>query len=321
MNTKQLQSINWNLVITVLFFGALGFYFVKNQEELNQLLAVPPLAVVAIALLKITGMFVNGFFTKFIMGAFDKKISIKETTFLAWLTSVGNFFGPILGGASIRAVYLKKKFDFEYSKFLSTLYGLYIVNFSVSALFGIVCSLLLANRGSLSNYLLPLIVFLVILFVNLSLMVLPLTWITLVSSKIKWMPKRLQNILDLIVEGWEVIRKEKRLLLNLTILNFITLFIAIAQTYVLYSLFVDSFSVLSVILYTVLGSLTLLVSITPGAIGIREALLLFFASSIALDSSQILQIAAVDRSISFLILLVSFVSIKLSKVDKKIGSF
>ncbi len=319
---KKLKSLNMNLMLTVIFFAALIWYFLNNHEELKQLLSVPVSAIVTITLLKILGIFANGFFTKFILDAFNKKISVKETSYLAWLTSVGNFFGPILGGASIRAVYLKKKFDFEYSKFISTLYGIYIITFFVSSIVGIACVILLTyTTGMEVDRYRALIVFVSIAFLNFCLMIIPSKYVKNIVSKISWIPKRIVNMLNLMIDGWETIRQNRSLLIKLSILYLITFAIAVAQTYILYGLFVDSYSIINVLLYTVLGSLALLVSLTPGAIGIKEGILLFFTQAIALDSAQVLQIATIDRSISFLILFLSFFSIKLFKLDKNLMNF
>jgi uncharacterized membrane protein YbhN (UPF0104 family) len=48
----------------------------------------------------------------------------------------------------------------------------------------------------------------------------------------------------------------------------------------------------------------LLISITPGSLGIREAVFLISSQSIGLDQDQILQLAVVDRGSLFVLLFI-----------------
>ena len=55
------------------------------------------------------------------------------------ITSIGNIFLPMKGGAGFRAVYLKSRYDFDYSYFLSSLAANYLVVFGVSSAVALGC--------------------------------------------------------------------------------------------------------------------------------------------------------------------------------------
>lgn len=316
----QYLKANLNQVVTILFFTALTLYFFYNQEALGELLSISWWVVVLLILLKTVRIFVTGLFTKYTMSAFNKRISVRETNYLSLLSSLGNFFGPILGGASIRAIYLKKKHDFEYSKFISTLYGFYIISFIAYALIGLVLlGYITYNQGQAQGSVAIALAFGGILIGNLALVVLPPNWLRRTFGSLNFIPKRLKRIATLMIDGWEVMRGNRKVLLKLTGLNFVVFGIVVVESTLLYGQFISHFTLESVILYTVLGTLSTLVSFTPGAIGIKEGIYLFAGSIIALSSEQILQIAAIDRSATFILLFITFTVIKFGRFDKKIS--
>ena len=308
-----------NLIITLLFFGLLGWYFVNNREALSSLMNVPWWIVLLLLTMKASRIFVTGLFTKFTLEAFDKKMSYKEVNYLSLLSSIGNFFGPILGGASIRAVYLKKKHNFEYSKFISTLYGFYIVTFLSNALIGLI---LVANymlRGNQSAELWAVAaVFMFIFLANLALVVIPGKLLHRIVELLGFLPKRLVKIANLMIGGWETIRTNNKLIVKLFMLNLVITTMIVVESSVLYQLFVSSWQLSSVVLYSILGTLSTLVSVTPGAVGVKEAIFLFSSSVTSVTPDQILQMATIDRSATFLLLLISYITVKLFSVDKRI---
>jgi uncharacterized membrane protein YbhN (UPF0104 family) len=309
---------NANLIITLLFFGLLGWYFINNREALSSLMEVPFWVVLLLLVMKGSRIFITGLFTKFTLDAFGKKMTYGEVNYLSLLSSIGNFFGPILGGASIRAVYLKKKHDFEYSKFISTLYGFYIVTFLTNALIGL---LLVINYGLKVGGSTELwsvaAVFLFIFLANLALVAIPAKVLHKIVGLFKFLPKRLIKITDLMIGGWETIRVNHKLLFKLFLLNIAITSVIMVESTVLYYQFVDNWQLTSVLLYTILGTLSTLVSVTPGAVGVKEAIFLFSASVTVLAPEQILQMATVDRSATFLLLIISYAVVKLFSLKKK----
>ncbi len=307
---------NANLIITLVFFSLLGWYFINNREALKSLMEVPWWVVVLLLALKASRIFVTGLFTKFTLEAFDRKMSYKEANYLSLLSSIGNFFGPILGGASVRAVYLKKKHNFEYSKFISTLYGFYIVTFISNALIGLILvgSFLLHGKESPELWVVTSI-FVFIFLANLALVVIPGKLLHRIVELLGFLPKRLVKIANLMISGWETIRTDKRLIAKLFLLNLVIATMIVVESTVLYQLFINSWQLSSVVLYSILGTLSTLVSVTPGSVGVKEAIFLFSSSVTSITPDQILQMATIDRSATFLLLLISYISVRLFTSD------
>lgn len=318
---KFLKKTNFEILITLVFVSALAAYFLKNQNALKELASVSIFALLLLMILKASRIFANGLFTKFTLKTFNKDISIAETNLLSLLSSLGNFFGPILGGASIRAIYLKKKHNFLYSNFISTLYGYFAISFLSNTFIGLLLLIAyIGNNAADKNAVTILLVLLFIFFGSLMLIVTPTKYTTRFLEKQSFLPARLVRILNNFTEGWDKVRKDRKLLTKLILLNFATFFIAVVEAYILYKLFVHEFTLTSVFLYTLLGSLTVLINFTPGAIGVKEAVYLFSSSVIAIAPEQILQMAAIDRSATFVLLGSMFIITKALRLEKNVSN-
>lgn len=316
-----LKRINFGTLLTLLFVFALAGYFFKNQDALKELASISIIAVLSLMFLKASRIFANGLFTKFTLKTFNKNISIGETNLLSLLSSLGNFFGPILGGASIRAIYLKKKHNFLYSNFISTLYGYFAISFLSNTFIGLLLLIIyIGNNPEDKNAVTILLVLAVIFLGSLLLIVTPTNYTSRFLKRQSFLPARLVKILNNFTAGWDKVRKDRKLLGKLVLLNFVTFFIAVVEAYILYRLFVHEFTLSSVFLYTLIGSLTVLINFTPGAVGIKEAVYLFSTSVIAISPEQVLQMAAVDRSATFMLLGSMFIITKVLSLEKKVSS-
>lgn len=316
---KIVNRLNFSNILTVLFIVVLIWYFFNNQDSLSELKNVPFWAILALTVSKAVRIFASGFFTLYTLRAFGKKISIRETNNLSLLTAIGNFFGPILGGAGIRAVYLKKYHDFNYSSFISTLYAYYLVSFLANSFFGLILMVyLISAQGFVRGTAVISLIFLGIFLACLAMIAIPEKYLRKIILRIKIIPPRLRNISNLVIDGWGVMRTNTRLLVELSLLNLVTFIISAITTYVLFVIFADQFTLVSVLMYTLLSTLALLINFTPGAIGIKEAIFIFSSGLIMLSTDQILQMAIVDRGTTFILLGILFL---LSKLFPKKYSF
>lgn len=308
----------FNGVVTAIFFVGLFIYFLNNRSDFEELLDISMFVLISLVVLKTVRIFANGLVTKFTLTAFEKNISLKETNYLSLITSLGNFFGPVLGGASVRAVYLKKIYKFQYSKFGSTLYGYYVIAMLTNSIIGIVTVLTLSTNDIQEiDFTRALSMLVIVLLLTLFLFFLPTSTLERFIKKVTFLPSGLLHNLSVANQGWATLRRNKKLIFNLFILNIAILSIATLESALLYPQFVQGHSFANVLLYTILGTMSILISITPGGLGVREALYLFTASALMLDSTTILQIAAIDRSITFILLFTLYAIVKLFKLDSK----
>lgn len=288
-------------LVTVAVIATFLVYFFFNIDKFSALLHVNIFLLILIAVAYLSTIAANGLFIKFILEPFEKFISVRESSYVAMISSVGNFFAPIGSGFGFRAIYLKKKHGLAYSDYIATLYGNYVIVFLINSFFALL-SLYLLRDSSARGYFT-----LVILFGGMFVVSLLLTIVRIPTLKreLNVNNKHLRfvtrGLLDM-AAGWNRIIKNKRLLLHLlavTVFNFvITLLIAWLEISALHF----SISFPALLLFSVLGSLSLFINITPANLGVKEAIYLFSSAVIGLSAPQILSIALIDRGVLFAVL-------------------
>jgi uncharacterized protein (TIRG00374 family) len=290
------------LIISGLVLGFFIGYFLLNRSRFSLLLNLNIWPLFFIALADIATIFMNGLFTKFILEPFNKSIPILESFFVSLISSVGNFFAPAGAGFGIRAVYLKKEHGLAYSDFISTLAGNYIIVFLVNSFFGLLSLYFLRDLYN-TQYLVLLIVFSVIFLGSLVL-----SLVRLSLSKTEQVPnkylKSIAKTLYKITSGWNHIISHRKLLIQLVLITLTNLSLTVFITWTIIQSLHLSIGFASLLLFSVLGSLSLFINITPANLGIKEAIYLFSAAVLGFSVSQVLSIALIDRGVQFMVLLI-----------------
>lgn len=304
------------IVITIAVLGFFVYYFINNKEDLLKVLSVPILPLVGIMISYSIVFYLNGVFIKVILQTFKKKISLIEAFYVSVISSLGNYFLPMRGGAVIRSVYLKKNFEFPYEYFVSTLYGYYIIVFLVNAFVGLISLVVISIKYNVTS--IPLYLF----FGGLFVAMLVLSFVKFPVKKIKGSKNKvLDKVLSVIkniLEGWNMIVENKRLLISLIVITLVALVAGIALFYFEFRALSIDASIMNVILYNCLSGVSLLVSITPGSLGIREGIFSITSDILGISNEQIMQLALLDRGVSVIVLVVLFVVLWVGRkvVDK-----
>lgn len=295
------------LLLTIIIIVFFLYYFLNNKEDLQSVLSISPKYLIGIFLLFTFTIFINGIFIKVILNSFNKHLPVIESFYISIISSLGNYFLPMRGGAAIRSVYLKKKYDFSYSHFVSTLYGNYIIVFLVNSSVGLLSLVLINVKYSISS--LPLNLFfggLFVIMLALSLIKFPLEKIK--ESKNRFIA-RVEGIIKNILNGWNMIVGDKSLLLNLVGLTLANLVVSNGLFYFQFRALNIDTSLLNVILYNCLSGVSLLVSITPGSLGIREGIFSITSDILGISNEQIMQLALLDRGAIVIVLVLLFVGL------------
>ncbi len=211
------------------------------------------------------------------------------------------------GGAVIRSVYLKKKFEFSYEHFVSTLYGYYIIVFLVNAFVGLVSLIVITIKYDVVS--IPLYLFFGGLFVSM----LVLSFIKFPVKKIKGSKNKIVDkvlsIIRNILDGWNMIVENKRLLVSLILITLIAFVVGVGLFYIEFKALGIDVTVIKVLLYNCLSGVSLLVSITPGSLGIREGIFSITSDILGINNEQIMQLALLDRGVMLSCLVGLFVGL------------
>lgn len=298
-NWKFLKSVI--TILVVLFFI---YYFLKNKEDFLNVLTIPFEYLLVIVLLNFSILVLNGLVLKVILRSFSIVISLPKATFLSVVSALGNLYLPMRGGTVGQSVYLKKRFKFPYSIFVSMLYGTYIITYTISSFAAILALLFIQkNTGFFS---IPLFLFFLFLFLGmLFLSIVKFPKYLDVNKRFKVVNKVVE-VLKEILYGWNAIVKNKSLLLSLFL---VTIFSFIVVTVIIYFQYVSlgiEVNVLNLVVYNSVAGVSQVVSITPSSLGIREAFLVLTSDILAITNEQVMQLGLLDRGVFFLSLVFSY---------------
>jgi uncharacterized membrane protein YbhN (UPF0104 family) len=262
------------LLILALTVAVFVYYFVHHPEAWRQLSQVPPLTV---ALLFVLYVLFTGSLALILLATValcNIRLPARDATLLTMWSSIINFFGPLQSGPAFRAVYLKKA------------HGVSLKNYGVATLlyyafFAIFSGIFLLS-GLFSWYILGTLIVLGLLLCALFL-----------RSSLK------------------IARKMRALPLQHAYKLAIATFLQVALVTIIYTTELKSIdahiSVHQAIIYTGAANFALFVSITPGAIGFREAFLMFSEKLHHISPSTILAANLIDRALYVSLLVVMLV--------------
>jgi uncharacterized protein (TIRG00374 family) len=305
-------------LLTLLFLAVFIWYGLTNRDMFEALKHVALWALIAVAFGRLLTYVNNGLFTKWTVEAFTGKLKLAEGTYIAILSAIGNFFGPLLGGTSIRAVHLKKTHSLSYSNFTATLAGYYLIIFIANSVLAIVSLLFLKGTRETDSLLGFFAIWLAVLVALIFVRLPGKKRFDKITTRNKYINTLVTIIYD-IEDGWHILVKNRWLMMRLMFLGFFGFVITFFLTLVEFDAIHVHIQLAALGFYTSLVTVSMLLSLTPGAIGIREAILLFVAGTLGVTTKEILQVAVIDRGINFVVLLALFALIRTPIIKKKLA--
>ncbi len=317
MKKNRTISIVITLLVVIIFIG----YFFANIREFEALLSVHPFYLVLIAIGHLVVLFMNGIFLRLILRSFQKDMSTAESFRASMVTATGNLFLPAGGGSGVQAIFLKKNHSLSYKNFISALSGNYIIVFLINALLGLI-TLTLINTAHTFEYYTILFMFggIFLTTTYLTIFGLPKKLAEQSSNKIKegFFSKTIFTLKD-IVNGWNLIISSRKLIVSLTILTLINFLASLLISYASLASVGAHITLVGLSLYTILGAMSLLINLTPGALGIKEVIYIFSSSIIGITTPQIIGAAILDRGVKYIILILGWGWVRITSLKRNKG--
>jgi len=268
IESDRLKRIFTNL-IGVLIIALLGWYLYKNRDVFNALRFITWQQVLIIVLIDALAIVTNSLINFTMIQRLDPCVSYLDCFLLQYTNNFLNKFLPTIGGgAAFRAIYLKKKYKFPYSHFLSTLAGIYVIYFFVIPIIGLACLLLIYIQTGAYNWVL------ILGFLGLFL---PSLIIITFSPNIPESPYKIVKLIRNTVDGWKLVKNNPNYILIYGILSVTLSFLTALINLVLYNALSGNTNLLSMIYLSTLNIAILFLNFTPGGIGIKEGIYIFSA--------------------------------------------
>jgi len=288
---KKIKEYIWILLL-VLFIIFWWYFLYQNINIIERLKNLKIETILLVSILTIFSLYINWLFLYLLWKPFN--IEIKEYFLLSNTASFLNLVTPFRGWAWFRAWFMKKKYKLDYSHFASSLFWNYVVVFFVSSLLAILNFIYLYYKFWIFNILVFWIF--VVLFIIFALIFF-LWWKFYFKkeNKITWKVNK-------VLKWWELISKDKILVLKLCLLQIINIFIGV---FILCFLFSDiwlNIEFSKVFYISIISILSVFINITPWSIWITEWLYVLSSSIVLVTPATMLLIALLKRWLEIIVL-------------------
>ena len=250
-----------------------GFYVLDNPDVYRLLMEVNLEFVFVIAALNVLIFLTNALILKALLQIFDVSITVKDSFGVSVVASIGNCLTCLGGGTMGKAFYLKRKYALCYSSFISSISVTSLINLFLSCIAG-ACAIWAI--GFTSSLLLRIILG---LFLLISLFLCIIFFFPYEPRRYK---NRIFNLLADVIKGWNLIKRNRSLLMKISLLLLINYLISTAEIMLSYKAFSIDVSISQALLIVSIYLFAGMIKILPANFGVYEG-------SIAL-SSQLLGI-------------------------------
>jgi uncharacterized membrane protein YbhN (UPF0104 family) len=267
-----------------------GIYLHQNARRYQQLLDLSINSILSLFGLSLTIPLANGSINYLIFKNLEIPITFKESFGLAAVNTLANQL-PLSGGLIAKGLYLKERYRLAYGDYLSSMIAAYVCFITANGSLGLIVISLLAlvNEGATST---KLILGFAAMSASVVLFIVPINFHFI---PIKWRIR-----ISKISEGWQVLSRNRILLLILTIIQVANTLLTAARFWIAFHMLSQNVSYLECLLFSSATILTRLVSIMPGGLGVREGIVAGIASVLGFDVGVSALAVGIDRLVGML---------------------
>lgn len=274
------------LLVAILILVGISIYILANPELLDLLLNLSMETAVILILLRLIFLALNGVFLKLYAAKLGVHLRIREWVGLPFMTTMGNYLTPLSGGMLARAAYLKSRHALPFTHFATLLAANYLLTFWVATFVGLILSITLINQ---TDTMWLLVAFFAVVWVGITgVLFLPIPQL---SGK-----HRLIRMLNQAIEGWMEIKRDYRLLGTLIVLTMASVLLNGFTFWFAYRALNITASIQTALLVSLSAVFSVIITVTPGNFGIREAFVSLTSEIIGTGVGEGLLVALLIRA-------------------------
>jgi uncharacterized membrane protein YbhN (UPF0104 family) len=267
----------------------LGFaiYLYLNADRFRRLLDISVTSILLLIGLTLAAIFVRGLVNYLFYRQMGTSIRLREGIGLSIINTVSNQL-PFAGGMIAKGVYLKMRHKVAYTRFMSATIALYVCYLSSSGVVGLGVLAHQFFRGH--GMPLPLVLGFAGMAASASLFELPFN--------ISALPDKWRQRVAQLANGWQILKENRLLLGELISLQITLTVLAAGRFWIAFHALSQDVMLAHCILFSAASTLTRLVSISPGGLGVREAIVASVASVLGFDMDASAVAVGLDRLVS-----------------------
>jgi uncharacterized membrane protein YbhN (UPF0104 family) len=243
--------------------------------------------------LVLTLIFTVGLLNYFLYRGLGVLLTLNESIGLAAVNTLANQL-PFAGGLIAKGVYLKQRYELAYTRFLSATLALYVCFIAANGAVGVA---VLGYWAVVYDTTVPNLLLLGFLGMAASIFLLCL------SIDVSVIPGEWGRRLAQLLAGWQVLSQNRLLIGKLVGLQLLTTLIFAGRLWIAFHILSQDVSLAHCILFSAATIMTNLVSIAPGGLGVREAIVAGIASVLGFDLGVSVVAVGIDRLIATLVII------------------
>jgi uncharacterized membrane protein YbhN (UPF0104 family) len=270
-------------VITLLYC----FYFRGRSDEFSVFLSISINDIVILIAASVVFKLIWGYIFKVLLRFFEVDLEFLEWFGLTNISVMINYFLPAKGGLMGVAVYLKKKYQLNYTHFLSSMTGFYGITFLVNALAGMILSLLVVRIG-------PFYENKILIFFSI------VSACILASMMIVRLPKG-DGLFQRYIRGLHQFADNRKYLPELVFTQ-VGLILAIGiRIFFAFKVLGVDIGFMSSMLIALMACFSMFFSVTPASLGVKEFFITFSGTVLGVAPEKALAAAILDRCVDIVI--------------------
>lgn len=293
IDTIKRRRALFSTVLILLFFGFLGFYIHNNLDDFSSIKIVSAPMLLGLCVSSLINQYGTGRGMDALLRPFNINLSTRETFGLIAITRLLNMTAPGRAGLAFRAGYLKNKYKFPFSVFISTLAAANVLIYLVGAIFGLAALTVMSENSFKTE--------LAVLFSSMIVVIAGLFSFTPRIKKTNTIKSHIARALN----GWREIKKDPKVLAGAAFWAIVNVISQAAIIFFAYQTIGFNITVASALIVSISVILSALIAITPGGLGITEGAMFAIASVLGLPGPVTIAAALARRLIGFLISLVT----------------
>ena len=287
----------WGWLLYLLVIGIAAYWYSLKGGSLVDFGTLDYKVALLLGPLILAALFMIGLSNQIIATHLGAPLSFYQWSSLAFASTFASHFLPMKAGMAIRAAYYKVYSKLPLSHFASLTILLFIISFTASSIIGLLtCLALLLNNTTV--YWEITVIFVALLGAS----------ILLFFGRIPRLPvayKKIREIEIQVHEGWALCRQRPRLILLSLGLNISLTLCYALRMYIAFMAIGQDVSLLGCTFLSALVGVSGIISITPAALGIREAAIVLGSTVLGVSPEISLLAGVIDRAVSVVVIAVS----------------
>ena len=285
---NRLKKI-FSAVLTLVFLVLMGWFLYDNKEIFSSLKNLKIFDILVIALLQPVSVGIIALINKLVIDRIDQKISFMDSFLLQY---ANNFLNKIIaeGGSVYRGGYLKTQYSFPLSKFISSIGGVYIIGLMTNSIMGVLLLLIIYLTENVFN---------IYVFIVFLMIIVGTSFLIAIKPRFNgnnWLFRKINQVLD----GWNSIKSDKKLLFHVFVLSMLGAFISTVSVFIAYRGLDADIKFVNSLLYSSISAIANFINLTPGGLGVNEAVLIFSSEVIGISGDAVLLGALLLRAITLI---------------------